>query len=92
MHNMSGYDMPNLLKGLTSNPENIEKIRVLPKGAYSYYNVKFGKASFIDSCSFIPASLGQLVDLKCKNVTPDKYHETIPLTVDEITRRYGPSH
>ena len=37
-HNGSGYDLPLLMKGMTSDKENIKQIRILPKGPFSFYN------------------------------------------------------
>ena len=88
-HNGSSYDVPQLMKGLTSNKENIKNIKILPKGPFSYYNVKFKNASFIDSCSFIQAGLAELVDLKCKNIEPHKLIEEIPITVNRVTKMFS---
>ena len=89
MHNASNYDLPMLMKGLTSDTERIRHITVLPKGVSGYVNVKYRNASFIDSCSFIKASLSELVDLKCKNVAPQDLHKTIPITVSIVGERFG---
>ena len=89
-HNGSGYDLPMLMKGMTSDKENISKIRILPKGPFSFYNVKYKNASFIDSCSFIDGSLNDLVELICENVNdPMDLRSEIPITVDRISKTYG---
>ena len=65
-HNMSSYDMALFLEGMCHNPNTRDRIKVLPKGGYGFYNVKLGKTiSFIDSYSFLPSSLAELVKLKC---------------------------
>ena len=89
MHNATNYDLNMLIKGLTNDVERIKKITVLPKGNTGYINVKYENASFIDSCSFISASLSQLVDLKCKDVPPHELYKTIPLTVKIIGDKFG---
>ena len=76
MHNAAHYDLNMLMKGLTSDTESIKDITVLPKSNTGYINVKFGNASFIDSCSFIKASLSELIDLKFKNVAPHELHNS----------------
>ena len=79
------------MEGLTANKEYIKDIEILPKGPNSYYNVKFRNASFIDSCSFISAPLGELVDLRCRPLEnePDKVHEILPITSKYIKQYYG---
>ena len=79
------------MEGLTANKEYIKDISILPKGPNSYYNVKFRNASFIDSCSFISAPLGELVDLRCRPLEnePDKVHEILPITSKFIKQYYG---
>ena len=89
MHNASNYDLPMLMKGLTSDTERIKDVEVLPKGISGYVNVKYKNASFIDSCSFIKASLSELVDLKCKNVPAEDLHKSIPITVRIVGERFG---
>ena len=74
------------MKGLTSETERIKHIKVLPKGNTGYINVTYETASFIDSCSFINASLSALVDLKCKNVPPQELHTRIPITIETVAQ------
>ena len=62
---------------------------MLPKGNTGYINVKYKDASVIDSCSFIKASLSELVDLKCKGVPPLELYKTIPLTIKIIGNKFG---
>ena len=89
-HNASGYDLPMLMEGLTANKEYIKELKILPKGPNSYY-VKFKNASFIDSCSFISAPLGELVELRCRPIKddPDKVHELLPITSKYISQFFG---
>ena len=86
---MGSYDMGLFLKGMVSKDSNIKDIKILCRGAYSYYNVKFNNINFIDSCSFIQASLAQLVDLRCKNVPTENLKDVIPHTVGLVTERFG---
>ena len=86
---MGSYDMSLFLKGMVSKDSNIKDIKILCRGAYSYYNVKFNNINFIDSCSFIQASLAQLVDLRCKNVPTENLKDVIPHTVGLVTERFG---
>ena len=89
MHNGTNYDFVMLLKGLTNDIERIKEISVLPKSSSGYINIKFKNASFIDTCSFIKASLSELVDLKCKNVEPKDLYKSIPITVQTVREIFG---
>ena len=90
MHNMSGYDIPLFIAGMCSDPNTQKRLTLLPKGGYGYYNVKLRKCvSFIDSYSFLPSSLADLVNLKCKGVPTRELHTVIPLTVQSVRTRYG---
>ena len=88
-HNGSNYDLPSLLYGMVSKKSYIKDISILPKGAHSYYNIKFRNASFIDTCSFISASLSELVDLKCAKIDLNKPEETIPITINRVKQKFG---
>ena len=88
-HNGSSYDIPNLLSGMVSNSSRIKDIRILPKGAHSYYNVKYKTASFIDTCSFISAPLSELIALKTAKMDPSHPELTLPITVNRVKERFG---
>ena len=83
-HNGSQYDLPLLMRGMCSDKSKIKDIKLLPKGANSYYNVKFSNASFIDSCSFLSAPLDTLVKLLCSNIDEEEPEKTIPITVKMV--------
>ena len=87
-HNMSFYDFPALFKGFVENVENLKSIKVIPKGAHSYYRVQFENIDFIDSLSFIPGSLGSLVELKCKNIENEGVDIAVPLTAQMTRSEY----
>ena len=40
-HNLSSYDIPILLGEMVSDPEVCKKVKVLPKGGTSYYNLRY---------------------------------------------------
>ena len=88
-HNGSFYDYPILMRGLCNKVENLKHINVMPKGLKGYVNVKFKNANFLDSYSFMNASLEQLVTLTCKDVAAENLHTKIPNTVAYITERWG---
>ena len=91
-HNLS-YDMNVLMNGIiaATDKKHLRKIRILPKSASGYYNVKYGKnISFIDSYSFLPNALSQLVKLKCQNVSDvSELAARIPLTVEAVKKQFG---
>ena len=87
-HNMSFYDFPALLKGFVDNTDNLKTIKVIPKGAHSYYRVQFENIDFIDSLSFIPGSLASLVELKCKNIENEGVDIAVPLTAQMTRSEY----
>ena len=89
MHNATNYDLNMLMKGLTSDEERVGEITVLPKGNSGYINVKFRNASFIDSCSFVQSSLANLVDLKCRGLSPSELDRSVPITVAQVGKLFG---
>ena len=93
-HNLS-YDMNVLLSGIIAitDKKRLARIRILPKSSSGYYNVKYGKnISFIDSYSFLPNALSQLVALKCRNVSNvSKLATRLPLTVEAVKKHFGES-
>ena len=89
MHNMS-YDMSMFLKGLVSRKENIKKVRVVCKGAFKYYNIRYRNMNFIDSYLFMSSSLADLVHLRCKDISDSRdLYDVIPLTAEVISQKYG---
>ena len=87
---MARYDLQLFLKGIVSKKANIKNVRILCRGAFAYYSVKFRNLSFIDSLAFMSASLSELVDLRCKNVPLDNLADVIPHTVKYVTDNYAP--
>ena len=83
-HNGGQYDYPILLKEMVKDPEKLKHIKISPKGANCYYQIRYKDAKFIDSCSFLPTSLSSLVENMCKDMDLNKPELTLPLTVQAV--------
>ena len=92
VHNLT-YDLNLLMPGFCKySKETGAKLEILPKGGNGYYSLKLGKhLLFIDSYSFLNASLGSLVDFMCKDISANELKTVIPLTVSYVTQTYGES-
>lgn len=60
VHNCSKYDMHFLIKALPTFKERIRGISVLPYNGENFRTMRFNSFEFLDSLSFLQASLGQL--------------------------------
>ena len=88
IHNGGSFDLPIILPNLVPRGSKAH-IRVLPKAGSSYYNVKIGKLSFIDSRNFLTGSLEKLIALHCSKVkggTPDAKKRVLPITWNALNK------
>lgn len=60
IHNCSKYDMHFLIKALSSFKDYVHDIQVLPYNGENFRTLKFNSFEFLDSLSFLQASLAEL--------------------------------
>jgi hypothetical protein len=60
VHNCSKYDMHFLIKALSSQKDKITGISILPYNGENFRTLRFNCFEFVDSLSFLQASLAQL--------------------------------
>lgn len=65
IHNCSRYDMHFIIKAMNEFQEEIKNISILPYNSENFRTLSFNSFEFLDSLSFLQASLSQLsTDLK----------------------------
>ena len=83
-HNGSAYDYPILMKGMVKAKSRVKHIKISPKGANSYYQIRYKDVKLIDSLSFLSTSLSSLVENRCKDMDPNNPELTLPLTIKSL--------